>query len=389
VTQSPTPRAQVLLATLALPGLAALSLATPAPAQAESAPEKTTIALKYGHYQDGQAGWDRITVKAPQLYLLAPVAGDWSVEAALVADSVSGASPRVHSQQSGASRMSDERQAVDVKVTRYLARAAVSASVAKSDERDYNSRAVGLQARWSSDDNNQTWNLGWGTSSDRIDNQYNGVNTAINERKHTQEWMLGLTQVLTPADIAQLNLTRSTGQGYFNDPYKSFDQRPDRRNAWIALARWNHHVGAARATLRSSYRYYTDTFGVNAHTASVEWVQPTGRWTWTPGVRYYSQRAASFYFDPRFTVQGQYDPLATFLYAAGLTGSKSADQRLASYGALTLSIKAAYAVAPDTVLDVKLDSYRQSAALRLGGGGSPGLELFRARFIQLGLTHRF
>ena len=379
----------VLMASLVLPGLAALSLVAPTAAQAETAPEKATIGFKYGAYRDGQAGWDRVSVKAPHLYVQAPIAGEWSVEAALVGDTVSGASPRMHTQQSGASRMSDYRKAGDLKVTRHMARSALSVSLAASDEHDYISRAIGLQGRWSSEDNNRTWTAGFGASSDKIDNQSNGSNTAIDQRKRTQEFMVGVTQVLSPTDIAQVNLTRSIGHGYYNDPYKSFDKRPDQRNAWIALARWNHYLAGPGATLQSSYRYYSDTFGVTAHTAGLDWVQPKGKWKITPGVRFYTQSAANFYFDPKLDAQGQYDQLATIRHAASLAGSKSADQRLSAFGAVTASIKVAYAFTPDTVADVKLETYRQSASMRLGGGGSPGLDPFRARFIQVGLTHRF
>jgi len=379
----------VLLATLLLPGLAALSTLAPLTAAAESAPEKATLAFKYGHYNDGQDGWSRVSVDAPYLYLQTPIASDWSLEGSWVGDDVSGASPRMHTDRSGASHMSDYRKASDLKVTRYFSRAAVSASVAYSDEHDYTSRALGLDARWSTDDNNRTWTLGLGSSNDRIDNQSNGVNTAINQHKRTQELMAGVTQVLTPTDIAQLNLTRSVGAGYYNDPYKSFDQRPNQRNAWIGLLRWNHYVEPIDTSLRSSYRYYSDTFGVRSHTLGLDWVKPVGRWTLTPGVRYYTQTAANFYFDPVLNAQGQIDSLGTLIRAATLTGDKSADQRLAAFGALTMSIKAAYAITPDAVIDVKLERYRQSAALRLNGDGSPGLAPFNARFIQLGFTYRF
>lgn len=387
------PAVGVLLASLVLPGLAALAALTPLTAAAESAPEKTTIAIKYGTYSDSQPGWDRIKVEAPQVYVQAPIAGEWSIEASGVVDSVSGASPRWHTQHtqtSGASHMSDERKAGDLKITRYLARAAVSASVAYSDEHDYTSRALGLDARWSSDDNNRTWTLGYGTSSDTIDNTYSGGTTAINQHKRTHELMGGVTQVLTPTDIAQFNLTRSIGEGYYDDPYKTLDKRPNQRDAWIALARWNHYVGQFDASVRSSYRYYNDTFGVQSHTAGVEWVQPSGRWTFTPGVRYYSQSAANFYLDPILDAQGQYDQMAVFARAFKLLGSnQSTDQRLAAFGAVTLSMKVSYAITADTVVDVKYEAYRQTAALHFGGAGSPGLDAFNANFMQVGLTHRF
>lgn len=379
----------VLRASLLLPGLAALAVLTPLPAAAENAPEKTTIAFKYGDYKDWQSGWDRIKVTAPQLYVQAPIAGEWAIEGSWVGDSVSGATPRWYSERSGATQhMHDYRKASDVKVTRYLARAAVSASVAYSHEHDYTSRALGLDARWSSDDNNRTWTVGFGHSGDVIDNTSNGVNTAINQHKRTNEIMAGVTQVLTPTDIGQFNLTRSVGSGYYNDPYKSFDLRPRQRNAWIALARWNHYLEPFNASVRSSYRYYSDSFGVKSHTAGLEWVQPVGPWTFTPGVRYYSQTAARFYADPVFTAQGSID-LAPLMALYGQNRPVSADQRLAAFGASTVSLKAAYAFTPDVVVDAKIESYRQSAGRHLGGGGSPGLAPFSARFMQVGLTYRF
>lgn len=377
----------LLNASLLLPGLAALALS--GPAQSEEAPQKTTVAVKYGSYQDGQANWDRVKVRAPMVYVQAPVASDWAVEGSWVGDSVSGASPRWHTQQSSASHMSDYRKAADLKLTRYFSRAAVSASLTYSDEHDYTSRALGLDARWSSEDNNRTWAVGYGYASDRIDNTSNGVNTAIDQHKRTHELMAGVTQVLSPKDIVQFNLTRSMGKGYYNDPYKQFDQRPDHRNAWIALARWNHYLADSASAIRGSYRYYNDSFGVVAHTLALEWVKPLGRWTLTPGLRYYSQSAAHFYFDPVLNPDGSYNLMATLARGTSINGDKSADQRLAAFGALTASIKIAYAIDANTSIDLKLERYRQDSAWRLGGGGSPGLDAFNAHFIQVGFTHRF
>ena len=72
-----------------------------------------------------------------------------------------------------------------------------------------------------------------------------------------------------------------------------------------------------------------------------------------------------------------------------MTAPNAADQRLAAFGAVTLSMKLAYAITPDTVVDFKVETYRQSADLYLSGKGSPGLDPFNAQFIQIGLTRRF
>lgn len=376
-----SPLGSVLMASLLLPGLAALSSA---PAQAENAPEQSVVSIRYGDYQDSQPGLKRVRVQGPQVYALKPIAGEWAVEGSWVGDSVSGASPRLHTQISGASRMQDYRKAGDLRVSRYFSRAVVSASVAYSDEHDYTSRALGLQARWSSDDNNRTWHLGLGLANDKIDG-----GAAFDERKRTRELMVGVTQVLTPADIVQVNLTRTVGSGYFNDPYKSFDERPRQRNAWNLLTRWNHFFDGPNAALRLHWRAYHDTFGVTSQTFGAEWMQPLGRWTLTPGLRYTVQSAARFYFDPVLTAQGLVDERATLLAALRMKGDHSADARLAAWGGLSASLKAAYALTRDTQLDLWLEWYRQSAGLRAGGGGSPGLAPLSARFVQIGVTHRF
>lgn len=381
---------RVLAATLLLPGLAMVSGLSAVPgAHAETAPEQGVLAFKYGHYQDSQPGWNRIKVTSPQLYLLAPVAGAWSLEATRVGDSVSGATPRMHTARTGATpRMTDHRDASDVKVTRHFPRAAVSAGVTYSSENDYTSRAWSLEGRWSTEDNNRTWSLGLGQSRDRIDNSAQG-GIASDQHRRTREVMLGVTQVLTPSDIVQAQLTHSRGAGYFNDPYKDFDQRPDRRHARIALLRWNHHIDRFDASLRTSWRYYSDSFGIRSHTLGAEWVQPAGAWTFTPGLRYYSQGAAWFYFDPVADASGQPSVPLTRRFAARLSGNYSADQRLASFGAVTASIKIAYAADADTTVDLKVEAYRQSASLKLSGSGSPYLDPFRARFVQVGIARRF
>ncbi|HET7774679.1 MAG TPA: DUF3570 domain-containing protein, partial [Burkholderiaceae bacterium] len=137
---------------------AAAVAATPLTARAENAPEAASVALKYLSYEDSQPGIKRISVSAPSLLLTLPLGSAWSLDASVVRDAVSGASPRYHSftdikkyPTSGASRMQDERTAGDVKVTRYFSRSAVSLSYAHSAEHDYVSDALATELRFSSD----------------------------------------------------------------------------------------------------------------------------------------------------------------------------------------------------------------------------------------------
>jgi hypothetical protein len=361
----------IMAAALTLPGV------VPRQAQAEAAPEHGLVGIKYLKYQDFQSGLDRIGVSAPSIYGLFPIAGKWAVEGSITTDSVSGPSPRYYSATSSASRMSDYRKAFDAKVTRYWDRSTLSLGVAYSTEHDYQSRAFSLSGTVSSADNNRTWAYGVGFASDII----NPVNQIVSDaRKRTTEFMVGVTQVLTPQDIAQVNLTVARGRGYFNDPYKFDDSRPEFRNQFALMGKWNHHFSKLNATSRLSYRYYHDSYGVNGHTMTAEWVQNIKNgWTLTPLLRLHSQSAANFYFDPG---PGGLPPdwsASTF---------HSADQRLAAFGARTIGLKVAKALPNGWTVDLRYDIYRQQAGYRLFGTGSPGLDPFNARFLQVGVSKK-
>lgn len=366
--------ASILSAALMLPGVQA---------HAEAPPTNGVISVGYLDYQDSQSGLDRIRVHAPSVSIMTPVAGVWSVSGTLVKDDVSGASPRYHTAVSGASRMSDDRKAGDMALTRYLERGSVTVGAAYSTEHDYVSRALSLQGSYESEDRNTTWSAGIGHSDDKID----PVNHIVtNERKRTTNFLLGVTQVLTANDVAQLTLGYDDGSGYFSDPYKAFDNRPRSRTETTLLARWNHHIAATDGTTRLSYRYYRDSFGIRGHTLGAEYVQPlSDGWTLTPEVRLYTQSAASFYYDP------VYDSRLGAPFPPGYngTGYMSADQRLSGFGAVTLGLKASKQIDKLWSVDAKVSAYQQRGSWRLFHQGSPGLDAFRAQTVQIAINRQW
>jgi hypothetical protein len=372
--------ASLLSAALALPGLAAGVAATTAiPAHAQSAPEQGSLDLKYLYYRDYQPGAGRMRVSAPSFHVLMPLQGKYALEGAFVLDSMSGASPLFHNTLSGASGLgvNDLRKAGDLKLTRYFDRAAVGVGFAYSTEHDYVSRAFNLDARIASENNNTTFAFGVGHASDDIDSE-NRV--ARGRSKRTTDLLAGITQVLTPQDIVQSNLTYSVGRGYYDDPYKAVDVRPDYRDQLAWLTRWNHYVSSFDATLRLSARYYRDTFGIRAITLGTEWVQQIGSWTVTPSLRHYAQSAADFYHGPPFP--------------AGFVPGQpySADQRLSAFGAFTPGIKITKSFAAGWRVDFKAEYYEQRNNWRsLIGGGNSGKELLplKAQFYQAGLSKTF
>lgn len=347
---------------------AALSMPFLEVANAETVPESTVVSYKYLDYRESQPDLDRIKVKAQAVSLLMPFAGDWSVQASYTKDIVSGASPRFWTK--GAASMRDNREAKDISVTRYFPHDTVTLGASVSEENDYLSQGVSLSGTHSTEDKNTTFNYGFAVTNDDI------TSLGLNESKRRVDWALGVTQILTQRDIVQFTVTDSQGRGYFSDPYKLMDARPDSRHQNTAMLRWNHFIAGPDATLRLSYRYYTDSWSVQAHTLGVEYVQPLADgWVLTPSLRLHDQSAAKFYVDQAdFPGSGNY---------------VSFDQRLSAFGARTYGMKIAKTFASNWTVDLKYERYLQRTDWRLFGAGSPDLDSFTANMFQIGVSYRF
>ncbi|PKP14241.1 MAG: hypothetical protein CVU08_01195 [Bacteroidetes bacterium HGW-Bacteroidetes-3] len=92
---------------------------------------------------------------------------------------------------------------------------------------------------------------------------------------------------------------------YFGDVADSFienfqladaiEQLPDNRTKLAVGGRLNYYINEIFA-LRTYYRYYSDDWGVNSHTASVELpIKITDKFTLYPSYRYYDQTAADYF----------------------------------------------------------------------------------------------
>ena len=366
----------VVAAALLLPGIATN-------AQAETAPEQGVVELKYLSYRDWQPDFARIRVNAPAAYVLAPIGSRWAIEGSLVSDAVSGASPRYHTAVSGASRLSERRNAEDVSLTHYDDRSAWSLGAAFSDEHDYTARTVSGTYRWSTPDNDRTWNLGLGYGNDEV---RSSDDPTLHGHRRTWQTSFGVTQAMTALDLVQATLGANFGRGDYSDPYKLPDIRPDHRDQVTTLVRWNHRFDEADGTLRTGWRWYSDSFGVRADTFDAAWVQSFGdRVQLTPSLRYTSQRAARFYFDPVYsaTLGAPFPPGYDGRHAV------SADQRLSAFGAITAGLRLDVKLAPRWTMDLGIERYAQRGGWRLGGDGSPGLAPFYAQWFELGVACSF
>lgn len=360
----------LLAAAFLLPGLATHA------AQAQSPPDSANLALRLLSYRDWQPGAERMNSISPAFRLLAPWGPKGSFEASLMHDAVSGASPLYHHTLSGASGkgVNDHRSAADAKYSHYFGDDTLSLNLNASSERDYLSRGAGIEWRHWSADRNTTFTLGAGGTSDRID-PVNGV--ARNSRRHSMEYILGLTQVVSQVALVQINWIQGRAEGYFSDPYKPLDLRPNTRDTRVLQVRYHHHLAALGASLRLAYRYYRDSWSVEALTLDAAWHQPLAqRWWIMPGLRFYSQSAAFFYHDPPFPQAWRLGSIYT------------ADTRLSAFGALAPSLSLGRELGGNWRFDLRYELYRQRAQWH-PGGGSPGLMPFSARAVSFGLARDF
>ena len=359
--------------------LAMQLLVSPRLAVADSAPERGLMAFKYLDYLDSQPGSDRIRVKAPSLLVMKPLSSEWSMSGTYTTDTISGASPAYHTQ--ALRNMHDQRHALELSATHYDPLGTQTLGGSFSKEADYLSRGLFYSWTQSSEDKNTTWNAGVSTNSDQI-NPTNHI--VANETKQSLDLIAGVTQVMGIYDITQVQVGHYTGQGYFSDPYKVFDLRPRTRSHNTLMGKWNHHFESSQSTLKMSYRYYNDSWGIQSHTLHLEYVKPLqNQWTLMPYVRMYTQTAASFFVNADSS--GLPFPPNPSLDASYYTE----DQRMSAYGAHTYGVKISKVVGQDTTLDLKLEQYQQRAGWRLFGEGSPGLDPFMAKSIQFGLSHFF
>lgn len=151
-----------------------------------------------------------------------------------------------------------------------------------------------------------------------------------------RNWQVGLTQVLTRNLLLGGNFETIESEGFLNNPYRQVRYREGNARGYDwQPERYPHtHTGNAgslklkyylpwRAALEGSYRLYSDTWGILAHTGKLSYTQPAfGNWIFEGRVRYYTQTKADFYSD-LFDFRDQYNFLAR-------------DRELAAFRSLTL-----------------------------------------------------
>ena len=173
---------------------------------------------------------------------------------------------------------------------------------------------------------------------------------------------LAYSQVLDKKSKAKLTLFYNNENGFLNNPYKNIvryydtnpiitnERRPHNRQGYGAKIDYSRAL-TAKTTLHGSYRYYRDTWELDAHTLStILFHEYTSRLTLQTTLRYYTQNSASFY-------SGRKDYFTDEKYA-------SSDFRLGDLKSYYIQGGIDYRFRKDLTQNFYLSYYRQNNGLK-------------------------
>jgi len=286
-----------------------LLLCASLPALAGVLPEDRADVL-YHSYDGGG-----VEISGPSLLVLKNVGQNVAVSGNYYVDSVSSASIDVVT--SGASKYSEDRTEVSAGIDYLHGNSTMSLSWTNSDENDYQANTAGFGVSMDMFGNMTTVTMGYLRSWDTVGNN---TDPTFSEDVDRQNYQLGLTQVITPDMLMEVNFETITDEGYLNNPYRSvryldsasadgYSFEPEvypRTRTSNALAVRSRYYLPYRAAISGEYRFFDDSWGVSAHNFGLDYIHPLeSGWMLEVNYRYYTQTAADFYSDlfPRKNAQ--------------------------------------------------------------------------------------
>lgn len=252
-------------------------------------------------------------------------------------DAISGASIDVITQ---ASAYKEERKQGQLGVDILQGKTTWSLGFINSSEPDFRARTAYASVSEDMFGDLTTVTLGATRGWDKVGERGAPNFTASADRRN---WQLGLSQILTRNLLAGLNYEATESEGFLGNPYRQVrylsaiepfgyayekERYPHTRTGSAVSGQLKYYL-RWRAALDGSYRYYTDTWGIRAHTGQLGYTLPAfRRWTFDAHARYYRQNAATFYSD--------------LLPYADSQNFMARDRELASFHSLGLGVGASW-----------------------------------------------
>lgn len=349
-------------------------------------------------FQDYVEMGGRVSVETQGVYATKDLTPNTRLKVEGVLDALAGATPNGQPAPTGSdqvplARLTERRKAWSADVAHQFSRTNVALGAANSRESDYVSTGVSLNTLTDFNQKNTTLLVGFAGTADEIKVFYQTARAD----KRTRDVIVGVTQLLSPHSSLTANLSWGRQTGYLSDPYKLVqktteivpglslpltfaENRPGERDKWILLLNFKQAFPERSGTLDATYRFYHDSYGTDAHTVDLAWFQRLGeRVILRPGLRYYDQTAADFYFyrlDSTNVVPASGAPRLQGPFY-------SSDYRLSAMRSTTAGLKVIWTVTESLQVDAAWEWYE----LRGRDGVTPQSAYTRARIVTLGAKY--
>ncbi|MBU2955420.1 DUF3570 domain-containing protein [Marinobacter sp. F3R08] len=315
-------RASCVLVALLLPGFQALAATLPV----------DNVDVLYHRYDGGG-----MVIDGPSVLVRKSIGSQVSLSGQYYVDSVSAASVDV---LATASPYEEERNEYTFGVDYLHDKSILSLGFTNSSENDYEANTVYFSVSQEFFGGMSTVTMGYASGWDEVGRV---GNDSFSEEADRRNYQLGLSQVITRNSLVGVDLEVVTDEGFLQNPYRqnryidptdstSYLYQPERypetRTSTAVAVRALYYL-PYRASIRGEYRFFTDSWGINAHTVELGYVHGLNeRWTLEGSVRYYSQNEAEFYSD-LFPYENSQTHLAR-------------DKELSSLSGMTLAAGAVY-----------------------------------------------
>lgn len=246
-----------------------------------------------------------VEIDGPSILVRKSVGKSVSLAANYYVDMVSSASIDVITT---ASPYSEERTQYSLSADYLRGNTMMSAGFTTSEESDFDASTYSLSISQDMFGDLTTLSLSYAYGDDTVRRSDDPGFFRDNTRQH---YGIGVTQILTKNLISALNFEVITDEGFLNNPYRSVryvdpgsaigysfepELYPRTRTSNAVGIRTKYYL-PYRAALEAQYRFFTDTWDINAHTVSFAYTHPWNEFIFTARYRWHDQTGAHFFGD--------------------------------------------------------------------------------------------
>ncbi len=289
------------------------------------------------HLYDGGG----VTIDGPSVLVRKKIGSSFSVVGNYYVDMISSASIDVVTQ---ASPYNEERTQYSLGVDYLRGNTTMRVGWTTSEESDFDAETVNFSVSQDMFGDLTTLTLSYALGDDLV---RRSDDPTFERPLDRQIYGVGVTQILTKNLISAVNFETVTEEGYLNNPYRSvryFDSGsalgysfepelyPNTRTTNAVGLRARYYL-PYRAAVEGEYRFFTDTWDIEAHTGSLSYIHPWGDWTFTGKFRYHDQTGAHFYRD--------------LFPGPQATNFRGRDKEISALTSYTFKLQAAYEILSD------------------------------------------